>query len=586
MSAPTRRRRARPALLAPMLVLMLALTACVSMPESGPVRDAPVGAGLDEGLGSYYDPSGPQPGASAHDIVLGFLDAMQAAPMRTDVARQFLSRDAQPVWNPQRETIVYSNRPTPEGSALVTISLDGTYLDRRGAWQGSLPQGSEEVGFAMVKEEGEWRIDRAPNALIVPDYWFDEWFVQHSTYFFDPTGRFLVPQPVYVPKGDQLPTALLDSLLRGAGSGLTGVVRSFLPADLKLDLSVPVSDDGVAEINFRGDPGQVTTHSQELLLAQLAWTLRSDPEISSFRVAIDDVDLAGPDGRTEFSIAQGAQYDPTGVAATSLLFGLGDGVVVSGSPAALAPVDGVAGREPQGWSTIAVNVSGTRVAGVSPLGDQVSVGPVQPAAAADLGSVLSGLADPLRPAWDLSGRLWVLDRPRGRARLTVVDGSRRSTVLVRGVTGRDVRRLLVSRDGSRLVAVVAGRAGDRVVVSRLRYDERGHVRGATRATALAWDPATATRVVDIGWHSASSVSVLYPLTADYSQVATFSVDGSPGAEGSLTSTVRGRVTRLVSSPVTGDPVYIVLRRGIAPLGDAGLVERIPGLDASTLTYAG
>ena len=40
----------------------------------------------------------------------------------------------------------------------------------------------------MALENGEWRIARAPDALIVPDPWFEPRFQQVSLYFFDPTG--------------------------------------------------------------------------------------------------------------------------------------------------------------------------------------------------------------------------------------------------------------------------------------------------------------------------------------------------------------------------------------------------------------
>ena len=69
--------------------------------------------------------------------------------------------------------------------------------------------------FPMVFEEGEWRIDEAPDALIVPETWFEQWFRQVSLYFFDPTATMLVPEPVYVPRGEALATTLTRGLLMG-----------------------------------------------------------------------------------------------------------------------------------------------------------------------------------------------------------------------------------------------------------------------------------------------------------------------------------------------------------------------------------
>ena len=52
----------------------------------------------------------------------------------------------------------------------------------------------------MVMEDGEWRIDAAPDALIVPEDWFETRYRQVSLYFFDPTASILAPEPVFVPQ--------------------------------------------------------------------------------------------------------------------------------------------------------------------------------------------------------------------------------------------------------------------------------------------------------------------------------------------------------------------------------------------------
>ena len=108
-------------------------------------------------------------------------------------------------------------------------------------------------------ENGEYRIAGAPNALIVPETWFEQRFREVSLYFFDPTATILVPEPVFVPRGDQLTTALVKGLLRGPGPDLDRVARSFIPPGLDYGCPVTVSDAGVAEISLKGDvePGEL-----------------------------------------------------------------------------------------------------------------------------------------------------------------------------------------------------------------------------------------------------------------------------------------------------------------------------------------
>ena len=156
------------------------------------------------------------------------------------------------------------------------------------------------------------------------------------------------------------------------------------------------------------------------------------------------------------------------------------------------------------------------------------------------------------------------------------------------MSGRDVRHLLISRDGSRLVAVVRTPKGDRILASRILHSEAGRVLRATRAVVLDFVPNPANPVIrDIGWRSPTSISVLTDITDDLSQVETISVDGSPGDLGiEGPSQLRGGTRQLVSSPVNGAEVFAVADQAIVdltaperPIGP--LPERL-----SSLTYVG
>ena len=48
-----------------------------------------------------------------------------------------------------------------------------------------------------------------PDALIVPETWFDDWYERASLYYFDPTTEIMVPEPVFVPRGDQFASSLV-----------------------------------------------------------------------------------------------------------------------------------------------------------------------------------------------------------------------------------------------------------------------------------------------------------------------------------------------------------------------------------------
>ena len=95
--------------------------------------------------------------------------------------------------------------------------------------------------------------------------------------------------------------------------------------------------------------------------------------------------------------------------------------------------------------------------------------------------VITGATSLLEPAWDFAGRLWAVDRRADGAVVSYLAGDDVATVEVPGISGADVKEFLVSRDGSRLVAVIRQRVSDVVVVSRLLQNSSGQVVRATRA---------------------------------------------------------------------------------------------------------
>ncbi|MFC6344811.1 GerMN domain-containing protein, partial [Nocardioides hankookensis] len=314
------------------LVTGALLTGCVTMPDSGPVVESQSRGGDSTAGGTYFNPKPPQAGDTRADIVRGFLVAMRATPIQTNTAREFLTKDAAAAWSPD-QTVTYAGYPkVAETAAGVSVSLaEPNHIDAQGAWQGPLARSQRTISFPMAFEDGEWRIDAAPDALIVPETWFATRFQQASLYFFDPTVGTLVPEPVYVQGGKQLASTLTQALLLGPSEGLDRVVKSFVPPGLTINLSVPISADGVAAIGLKGDAGQLSPESIELMMAQLAWTLRQDPRIEALKVTINDDPVALPGGVSAYRVDGGAQYDPAGFQASPLLYGLRDGLLASGT---------------------------------------------------------------------------------------------------------------------------------------------------------------------------------------------------------------------------------------------------------------
>jgi len=570
------------------LIGLVLVAGCVRVPTDGPIEESRSEGqpGTDPGI--FIDPRPPQAGETRAEIVDHFFDAMQATPIQTGTAMEFLTKDAAAAWNPQLETITYDEAPVPAEApgGAVTVRLTGAdVLDERGAWQGALPPDRRSITFPMAMEDGEWRIDAAPDALIVPENWFETRYRQVSLYFFDPTASILAPEPVFVPRGEQLASTLTQALVMGPGEGLRRVVQSFVPSGLEVAVGVTVSDDGVADILLEGD-AQLTAQTTELMMAQLAWTLRQDPAIESLRVSIGGVVVPLPGGVTSYRVDSGGEYDPAGFQSSPLLFGLRDGMVVSGDVTGLAAVTGPLGSRNLGIESIGVSLDAGTVAGIGAGGTSLLVGDLDSTGPDRVTTVVDGATALLRPSWDFAGRIWLVDQTAAGARVSYVQGNRIEEVRVPGLTGERVRSFLVSRDGTRLVAVVRRAGRDVLVVSRIQHTAsgRGRVLGATSAVRIAAGGEGDMPIRAIAWSSPERVAMLVPVASTLTEVAHVSVDGSPAGPDITTAPIDAGLRWLAGSPDIDEPLYGLANGDLVNVSNQQRIEIDPGL--AMLVYVG
>ncbi|MDN5894937.1 MAG: LpqB family beta-propeller domain-containing protein, partial [Nocardioides sp.] len=532
-----------------------------------------------------YDPRPPQKGELPVEIVRHFLAAMTANPITTSVARRFLTTAADEAWEPERGMITYADFSRPIGTNKVSVDLvDANRLDSRGVWRG--PVVNPELNFPMGVEDTEWRIAKAPDSMIVSDSWFEDRYRQVSLYFFDPSGQILVPEPVYVPRGGQLSTVLMRGLLEGPVTTTSGVAQSFIPRGLTLDeLSVPVTPEGEAQVSLRGDISVLDQESIELMTVQIAWTLRQDPSVQRVRVTVGGTPIVSGSS-SAFDVATGQNYDPNGLYSWQDLFGLREGIVVSLVDSDETPVGGLFGSGEHNLRDIAIDLGGRRVVGVTQGGTTALITSVDAERGASIDTLYDGATDLAKPAWDHAGRVWLLDRTANGAVITMIENRETRTVRVPGVSGENVVDFLVSRDGTRLVAVVRRPGGDRIVLSRIA--QNGARVSATKAHSILDDLGQPARVRDISWESATEVLMTRLISKDLSQIGSLSVDGSSSVEsGSLSSElVRDNIVRLASSPTPGSTSWAVAADGtMHPLSPA-VDARIPEDGLLAPTYVG
>ena len=551
------RRPLTGALLAALLGAMV-LSGCTTLPESGAVhRVTETSPDQDQGP-PYFQPPGPVKDSTPTQIVSDYLTAMTANPLSTSVAREFLTDRARAAWKPNRGTIVYEAYSLLPGSAGVRVRLaDTRRLDARGGWRGGTPGGSESIDFQLVNEDGQWRIDNPMNALVVPSSFFDRSFARFNLYFFDQTGRTLLPDPVFIPRGEQSATNLVRGLLAGPGSSIGDISLSALPQGTTLDLSVVVTESGVAEVPLSREVLNMPRAELSRAVDQLAWTLRQVPGIERVRITVGGSPVPLPNGSIDAAVTSGPEYDAAGTGA-SFLWGLRGGRVVDLGSDPVA-INGPLGRPGYSMRSLAVSESPRRIAAVSTAGSTVFVAPATSSTpTSKVTRVVTDGTNLLRPQYDMFGDLWLVDRTRSGARVLVVSGRRVRTLDVPGVTGADVAAFAVARDGSRMAVAYAGNPAPALrVVDILRTDE-GIVSGAGRSHAFSDGRSDAARIVDLGWRDPATLAVLARPTEETSEVSFVSSDGSPVSPDLVQPSVfRGAAAALVVAPDTDLSLHLI-----------------------------
>ncbi|MGI9156060.1 MAG: LpqB family beta-propeller domain-containing protein [Marmoricola sp.] len=547
-----------------LVALLLVLTACGALPESGPVQHESAARAVAPDDGQQFDAPGPGRGDTPDQVANGFLTAMTGNTATTTVARSFLSKSARAEWNPARSTLIYqvsSVRRATDGTVGVRLS-DAHHLDSRGGWLGSARRGDRRLSLSMVREGGEWRIANPPDAVVIPEWYFARWYRPFNLYFFDQTERILVPDRVYVRRGDQTSSTLVRALLSGPGSDVAAVTRTEFPPQTQLDLSVPVAPDGTAEVPFSEQLLKLSSQKLVRAVAQLSWTLRQVPGLTRIRLTVGDAAVPLPDGRRDFSVQEGDAFAPTVRGASDQLVGLRDGKVVAIRGGAEEAVPGPFGRSGYSLRSIAARLDGKALAAVASDRRTVFVGPGSAAVGKGKSSRVKRIyagTDVLRPSYDMFGDVWLVDNVNGRSRVLHVAGGREARVDIPGISGHGVKAFVVSRDGTRLVAVVDGAGrGDRLVTAALLRSADGAFSRATAATEIDGVPSDLGDLRDVVWRSPNDLAVLGRPAKDVSQVAFVSLDGSPGDPTTIPpDSWPGNAIGLAGSPDPSLPLYLV-----------------------------
>jgi hypothetical protein len=571
-------RRAAATLLVAVGALLLA--GCVSVPTEGPVVEGrPAGEPVAPPNVAVL-PLGPRPGDDPVAIVEGFLSSMASYEPGYPTPRQFLTPDAAAAWEPESGIAVYG---AGEGSRSVSATDEGVKiavrLEARVAEDGSytpVEPGSRLVlDLALEEVGGEWRIATPPEGLVMTAFDFNREYASYASYFFDPGFDVLVPDLTYLPVRGNIATLLVEEILDGPTRWLDPAVRTAFDPGVTLSSGSVVQSGTVARVDLTSRVAISPEDQRDRMAAQLAWTLRQAPGVSEVAVLADGRSVPLPSSPTGVVSADAfAFYDPAAVPAGDLLVAISAGLTVSVDDD-VTPVAGPLGAVGP-YRSVAVNLTGTRAAGVSADGGTVTASGLTDGSEASVYEVGTDVAV---PSFDRNERVWLVDRGRGGSDVWLLDADGELQDVVSPVLEQlRVDRLVVAPDGVRAATVYRAEGTTRLALALVlaRPD------GSLELDGVRDIPLGDVSAIDVAWTSATALALLGASDDDRQPFLVELANGALSSRGQVSGAVGLAASPgqpLVVGARTVDGVPVVLRQ------DA-LQEWVPVAEAESPTYPG
>jgi len=473
----------------------------------------------------------PAQGATAEDIVRGFLEACADGGDNYSIARQYLDQTVAEKWNPTSGIEFMDSRTMTMAESNSHIQLNAQHessINSAGFFALAAPGANISAQFVMAQDsDGEWRIKSLPDGLILNSSELEREFRSYPIYFLAQSTPDLVPDYVLAPAGSQgVATTLMRALLSGASTNIGKAVRSSIPAGTKLSFgSVPVSA-GIASVDLTSEVLSASKVERQQLAAQIVWTLTSLPNVSAVKISVSGQALAIAGAGVTQSANDWMAYKPASLDRATQL------AVVHGRSVFSVTNDGVesklmtlqnAALGDLGQTTTDLRTG--HVAGITSDGHALVSNRV---ANSTLATAMTG--DALsRPSWDATGGLFVADYGRGPF---IVDkfGYKTSVNVDVNTLGsaQQIRQIAVAPDGVRGAFVIVEGSQDVLAFGSIFANKRSR-----QIFGLHEVQRTITNIKDVLWVSEDQVVVLGADSSGAQQI--FFVDASMGTTSSITA---------------------------------------------------
>ncbi|MET0932998.1 MAG: GerMN domain-containing protein [Mycetocola sp.] len=269
----------------------LLLAGCSGIPQSGAPRIGQPVTGAEDPEVQFIANS-PQAGASQEEILRGFIDAASSPREDYATAREYLAPKIRSSWNPDLNVIVdeaaqRSYLAVDEISMQLTVAPIAE-VNAQGEYAEFGTRTPLTQGYSFTRVKDEWRISVAPDRVILDSQRFDDVFSSYALTFFDPSWTYLVPDLRWFPSRTSTGTRIVKALLDGPSPLLAGAVTTAFPEGTTLTrAAVPVVGD-VAQVDLSSDAFQSDEVTLQRMQAQLAASLTGVSAINSVSITVNN----------------------------------------------------------------------------------------------------------------------------------------------------------------------------------------------------------------------------------------------------------------------------------------------------------
>lgn len=494
------------------LALSALLAGCVSIPSSGGVNAG--GPAVNEEppeLDTIVQP--PAKDATQEEILLGFFEAAASPRNNYQVARQFLTPAFSEEWRAGDATTidVRADREltTVSETSMVVDATPAASLTESGQYDVSESSAPLSLPYTFEQIDGQWRISAAPPGLLIDETTFTQVFRSYALYFFDPGFDYLVPDLRWFAGRDSAQTSIVRALLAGPAEWLDPGVVSAFPEGARLDSpSVPVADrEANVDLSGATSDDVLTVQRMEYQLQQ---SLDGVPNVDAVALSLNGVEQDVP----ELSPAplKNSPVDPRPAVFDGTTFGH---LATSGEGIEQLPE-----LSPQ-------------IESLNPVGVSLGAGDEAAAVLGDGVSLVRAGEDPVRldprdglivPAIDGAGHVWSVpaDHP-DQLVVFPADGSAEGVQMPVPWSAASIAALEISRDSTRLVALLGDGASTHFVAASIERDGAG-LPIALSAITLGLADVSGTPL-DVTWVDSRTVASLTALPGGGTRVITQELGG-------------------------------------------------------------